>query len=93
MKGRDSAEWRRRRREFKALGLPCWLCGRDIDYELPFPDRWSFTLDHRVPMSKGGDPLDPGNLAPAHYICNNRKGNRLTPIKPKTIEFNTSRQW
>ncbi len=93
MRGRDGGPYRRRRRELKALRLPCWLCGRDIDYELGYTDPWSFTVDHVIPLSKGGDPLDWGNLRAAHYRCNQRKGDQLVPIKHDVESFSTSRAW
>ena len=57
-------------------GLPCHLCGRDIDYSLPAGHPMSFELDEIVPVSKGGDPLDRANVAPAHRACNQARGNR-----------------
>ena len=39
----------------------------------------SFEVDEIVPVSKGGSPIDPGNVAPAHRICNERRGNRTPP--------------
>lgn len=65
----------------KAQGGPCWLCGGAIDYSLPAGHPMSFEVDEIVPVSKGGSPIDPGNVAPAHRICNERRGNR-TPTKP-----------
>lgn len=66
----------------RALGLPCWLCGHDIRYDITGPeagrDAWAFTLDHLVPLSKGGDLLDPANARSAHRRCNSARGNRLT---------------
>ena len=59
-----------------AQDLPCHLCGRPIDYDLPARDPWAFEVDELVPVSLGGDPYDPGNVAPAHRICNQRRGNR-----------------
>ena len=75
------------RKRVAELGLPCHLCGRPIDYTLttwtdPKDGRvkrhpMSFELDEIVPVSKGGDPYDFDNVAPAHRICNQMKGNRL----------------
>ena len=59
-----------------AEGAPCHLCGKAIDYTLPAGHPMSFELDEIVPVSKGGDPLDRANVAPAHRICNQRRGNR-----------------
>lgn len=35
----------------------------------------SYELDEIVPVSRGGSPYDPGNVQPAHRLCNQRKGN------------------
>jgi len=59
-----------------AEGAPCHLCGKAIDYTLPAGHPMSFELDEIVPVSKGGDPYDRDNVAPAHRICNQRRGNR-----------------
>lgn len=34
----------------------------------------SFSVDHVVPLSMGGDLNDPTNLAAAHRLCNMKKG-------------------
>lgn len=76
----------------RALGLPCWLCGRDIPYEITGPEagkhRDAFTLDHLDPLSLGGDLLDPANARSAHRRCNSARGNRLTTAQPRA-----SRRW
>ena len=38
------------------------------------PHPMSFVVDEKVPVSKGGDPLDFANTQPAHWLCNARKG-------------------
>ena len=44
----------------RALGLPCWLCGHEIDYSLTGyaaqRSAWAFTLDHAQPLTRGGAP-------------------------------------
>ena len=65
------------RRRLAEEGRPCHLCGQPIDYGLPSGDPWSFELDHVVPTARGGDPWDYANAAPAHRICNQRKGKRM----------------
>ena len=64
------------RARIKALGLPCHICGRPIDYSLPPGTPMSFEVDEIVPVSRGGDPLDMANCAAAHRICNQRRGNK-----------------
>lgn len=62
-----------------AAGEPCWICGRPIDTRPeseggpPARSRWSFSVDHLTPRSKGGTSTL-ANSAPAHYGCNSRRG-------------------
>lgn len=89
---RNGRRYRRLCEQQRALGLPCWVCGRAIDYQLVGKDGQrhplSFTLDHLVPLSKGGDLLDPINARSAHRRCNSARGNRMT-VK----QAGTSRRW
>lgn len=84
------------RKRVAAMGLPCHLCGKAIDYSLPAGHPMSYELDEIVPVSKGGDPLDPGNTAPAHRICNQRKGDGSRTARSKgasSLPCPTSREW
>lgn len=51
----------------------CHLCGELVDRLALFPDPDSPSLDHVVPMSRGGGHLW-SNVATAHLGCNVRKG-------------------
>ena len=70
------------RDRWRAIGAPCGICGKPIDYSLGIvtvngkrrPHPMSFVVDEVVPVSKGGDPLDFENTRPAHWICNARRG-------------------
>jgi len=72
------------RKTLRYSGLPCSICGKPIDYDLPYKDPYtgkvnkaSFTIDHVKPLSKHPElASDPGNLKPAHWICNKRKGDK-----------------
>ena len=82
----------------KAQGAPCHICGRAIDYGLPAGHPLSFEVDEIVPVSRGGSPLDRANVAAAHRICNERRGNK--PISADTpakraggLQVRTSRDW
>lgn len=75
---RNGRPYRRLCAAQRALGLPCWLCGQDIDYQADHRSRWSFTLDHAQPLSRGGDLLDPANARSAHRRCNSARGNRTS---------------
>lgn len=86
---------RKLRAWLKAQGRPCHICGQAIDYSLPAGDPLSFEVDEIVPVSKGGDPLDRSNVAAAHRICNQRRGNRDIGQKLSTASTPviTSRRW
>ena len=79
---------RKYRQYFKALGVPCAICGRPIHYDEPSDAQhpWSFVIDEIIPVSKywlGGYSSkaecaqDFNNLQAAHYCCNARKGNKI----------------
>lgn len=57
-------------------GTTCHLCQEPIDLTVVRPDLMSFSIDHLVPLSAGGTHTY-SNVAPAHLLCNMRKGNRL----------------
>lgn len=67
----------------------CGICGKGIDLALPHTHRWSYTLDHIVPIARGGSPFDTANLQPAHRSCNSSKADN----RPRRPEGVTSRDW
>ena len=73
-KGRMGGPWRRIRREILAGTPVCHICTKEIDNLLPANHPMSATVDHLISLASGGAPLDRANLAPAHRICNLRKG-------------------
>lgn len=74
--GARSGSWiskSRRLAIYERDGWLCWICG-----ELTEPtDDWNAnrapSLDHRTPVSLGGDNSD-ANLSCAHRACNSRRG-------------------
>lgn len=93
----NGAKRRELRRYYKMLGDPCHLCGKPIDYALPAGHPMSFEIDELIPYSKGGDPFSRKNTAPAHRICNQRRGNSLIGEKGreevKDLPAPKSREW
>lgn len=57
-------------------GWLCGLCGLPVDKQLKWPDPMSVSLDHIVPMSKGGAHLWE-NVGCSHLTCNLRKHNKM----------------
>ena len=79
---------RKHRARLKATGAPCHICGRPIHYDEPSDAQhpWSFVIDEIKPISRwkefGYDSpeaaaQDFDNLAPAHYVCNQKKSNKV----------------
>jgi 5-methylcytosine-specific restriction endonuclease McrA len=60
---------------FERDNFICMLCKGSIDINLKWPDRYSPTLDHIKPLSKGGSHTY-SNVQSAHLTCNCSKGNK-----------------
>lgn len=60
---------------FERDGWTCGICTLPVDPTAKFPDAGAATLDHIVPMSRGGDHVK-GNVQLAHFHCNSSKGAR-----------------
>lgn len=56
-------------------GWACQLCRRPIDPAIPWPDPRSPSIDHIVPLSRGGQH-SLANVQAAHLGCNSAKGDR-----------------
>lgn len=57
---------------FERDGWKCGLCSQPVDRDLAHPDPMSASLDHIVPLAKGGSHTR-SNVQCAHLICNSRK--------------------
>lgn len=55
----------------------CGICGKPVDFSLKYPHPLSATIDHIIPVSKGGHPSDINNLQLAHRCCNRAKSDKL----------------
>lgn len=61
---------------FELHGWMCWVCKEEINKFLRFPHFMAATVEHIIPLSKGGTHTW-DNVAPAHAKCNFDKGDRL----------------
>jgi len=61
----------------------CAICGKPVDKTLKSPDPWSATIDHIIPIAKGGHPSDMENLQLAHRCCNRQKGTQIVADVPR----------
>ena len=57
-------------------GWICNLCNRSIDRSRAHPDPMSKSIDHVVPLAKGGSHVR-DNVAITHLVCNIKKKDRL----------------
>lgn len=60
---------------FERDGWTCGICALPVDPADKFPEPSSATLDHIVPVSRGGAHTL-ANVQTAHFYCNTAKGNR-----------------
>lgn len=57
--------------------LECFYCGKtNLKAETENKDELA-TVDHVVPLGKGGDRYDPDNLVVACFRCNNNKKDKV----------------
>lgn len=54
----------------------CGICGESVDRSAQYPDPGYGTLDHVIPVTRGGTN-DLANLRLAHMHCNRSRGNRM----------------
>lgn len=57
---------------FDRDGWLCGVCHEPIDPALRYPDYRSVSLDHIIPLARGGGHTL-NNSQPAHFICNSEK--------------------
>lgn len=57
-------------------GWTCGICREPVDRRLKHPDHMAASLDHIVPLSRGGAHTVE-NCQCSHWICNSRKTDRL----------------
>lgn len=61
----------------------CGICGKPVDVNLKPPHPLAPTIDHIVPVAKGGHPSSIDNLQLTHATCNRQKSDKLFNNKEK----------
>jgi len=82
--GWAKASFEKARKIIYASQSNCGICGRPVCFDKKFPDPWSATIDHIIPIAKGGDPASLENLQLAHLACNRIKSSKL--VQPQLKE-------
>ena len=72
----------------------CGICGTPVDKTLRSPRPRSATVDHIIPVAKGGHPSALENLQLAHRICNRAKSDKLIVenFRKNNRELDTDKQ-
>ena len=101
--GKHRLAFERNKRRILASETICGICGQPVDKSLKYPDPMCATIDHIIPIDRGGHPSDISNLQLAHFWCNRQKSNKIgaKPVKDdktgneSTIKcaFPLSRDW
>lgn len=75
--GTHRAQYDRNKKKIYATQRVCAICGQPVDFRLKWPDPLSPTIDHIIPVAKGGHPSDINNLQLAHFRCNRLKSDKI----------------
>lgn len=79
--GTHRATFDKNKKKIYATQTVCAICGKPVDFKLKFPHPMSATVDHIIPVSKGGHPSAIDNLQLAHLKCNRAKSDKTMKIK------------
>ena len=77
--GQHRAQFEKNKKRIYATQTVCAICGKPVDFSLKYPHPLSPTIDHIIPIAKGGHPSDIDNLQLAHRCCNRQKSDKLMP--------------
>ena len=67
----------------------CGICGKPVDVKLKPPNPLAPTVDHIIPVNKGGHPSAMENLQLAHATCNRQKSDKLFNAKTNKVDVKT----
>lgn len=79
--GENRTAFEKNRKIIFATQNTCGICGQPVDFSYKAPHPLSPTVDHIIPISKGGHPSDISNLQLAHRWCNRWKSDKTQDIK------------
>lgn len=84
--GTHRGQYEKNKKRIFATQTVCALCGKPVDFSLKSPHPLSATVDHIIPVAKGGHPSDIDNLQLAHRCCNRAKSDKLMPSKGTGVQ-------
>lgn len=71
---------------FERDGWTCGICNERVDKDIPYPCGKSASLDHIIPMSKGGGHTY-DNTQLAHLKCNLKKNDNVIIDEVKKLSI------
>lgn len=87
--GEHRTAFARNKRKIYATQKLCGICGQPVDFSLRYPNPMSKTVDHIIPINRGGHPSDLDNLQLAHLSCNRQKSDKVfasdAPVENRLI--------
>ena len=75
--GRQRSQFESNKAKILATQTVCGICGKPVDKSFKFPHPLSPSIDHIIPVDKGGHPSDMANLQLSHLCCNRFKSDKL----------------
>lgn len=75
--GTHRALFDKNKKKIYATQTVCGICGKPVDFSIKYPNPMSPTIDHIIPINKGGHPSDIDNLQLAHFCCNRAKSDKF----------------
>lgn len=83
---RDTSAWRTLRNQVYREETHCWVCGMWVEQSLPKTHPMSRTVDHLIPVARGGAGIpDRSGVRLAHRRCNGKRGHRPTTTAQRTL--------
>ncbi len=84
--GPHRGQFEKNKKRIYATQTVCAICGKPVDFSLKYPHPLSPTIDHIIPLSKGGHPSDIDNLQLAHRTCNRQKSDKDFRSKGEAVQ-------
>ena len=89
--GTHRGAYEKNKKKILATQEVCGICGKFVDKTLKYPHPLSATVDHIIPLNKGGHPSDINNLQLSHFCCNRAKSDHLPTARAKKEETISNR--
>ena len=84
--GAHRAAFEKNRKKILQTQEICGICGKPVDKSLRWPHPLSPTVDHIIPVDRGGHPSAMSNLQLAHWTCNRQKSDKIMDSRTARAE-------